>query len=587
MFQYISDIHLEYLKSIPHIYKTSDNLCLVGDIGYPGTFLFNKFLKQCSERYKNVFLVYGNHEYYSILRGRNKKIETMQQKLEYAKDFPSNVYFLNNSCVYMNTITKTVKYKLDENDDKNNYVKIIGSTLWSDKGPTANNFKNIFIEENQLLTFEYQSKLFYESKLYLIEELYKEDIQSIILTHYTTHKSCSGVYLDNKDSNHIKALFLKSNLIACINGHTHTSIKTVAPGTNIRLLANCFGYKNECQDIVQYNPNARLEWDIDIPVSFSGLYSNTEINLVEILYKIMTRPNPVYNIGMIDESTPYCISTASKDNSIIYANRSFEKLTGYTLSEIRGKNCRFLQDPKLEPKRGSIRDYCDNQILFNVKSKLNRKEECQFITYNFTKLGDRFVNLITLIPININKIDYFVGFQCDISSDIYKFKLGKIDTSIIDCNILKVLKAGELDYIPLDVSTDTESISFSASDCYSLFATEDLPNTNKRILYKNFFESNPSFLCIIDSKLCFKKVNMTFLNALGYAKFQVYNKLVLDFVCRDDIRHTIEQIDSILDCKDINFSNRLVRHDSSLITVNWVIKLRGNIIYATGIQQQS
>jgi PAS domain S-box-containing protein len=586
MFQYVSDIHLEYISNIPYIQKIADNLCLVGDIGHPGTFLFNKFLKQCSERYKNVFLVYGNHEYYSILRGRHKKIETMKQKLEYARDFPKNVYFLNNSCVYMNTTDNTVKYKLDDNDNKKNYVKIIGSTLWSDRGPTANNFKNIFMEENQLLTFEHQSKLFFESKYYLIEELYKEDIQSIILTHYTTHKSCSNIYLDNKDSNHIKELFLNSNLIACINGHTHTSIDTIAPGTNIRLLANCFGYKNESQDIVKYNPNARLEWHKEIPVSFSGLYAKSDINLIEILYKIMNRPNPIYDIGLLDEYTPYCISTVSKDNSIIYANRAFEKLTGYTLTEIIGKNCRFLQSPKSPPKRGSVRDYCDSQLLFNVKSKISKKEECQFITYNFTKLGDRFINLVTVIPININQVDYFVGFQCDISSEIFKFKLDKIDTSIIDCNIIKEISCKEQNHTYNDALTDTESISFSASDCYSLFTTDDAHHENKRILYKNFFESNPAFLCILDSKCCFKKVNLTFLNALGYAKYQVYNKVLYDFVCREDIRHTMEQLDTIQTLREVHFSHKLIVYDTSLITVNWVMKLRGNVIYATGTGTQ-
>ena len=31
------------------------------------------------------------------------------------------------------------------------------------------------------------------------------------------------------------------------------------------------------------------------------------------------------------------------DNPIIYANRGFERLTGYTLPETLGRNCRFLQ----------------------------------------------------------------------------------------------------------------------------------------------------------------------------------------------------------------------------------------------------
>lgn len=585
MFQYISDIHLEYVSNIPYIKKTADNLFLVGDIGHPGTFLFNKFLKKCSEIYKNVFLVYGNHEYYSILRGKHKKIETMQQKVDYAKDFPKNVYFLNNSCVYFNLHNQTVKYQLEPTDNKKNYVKIMGSTLWSNRGPTANNFKNIYMADDQLLTFEHQCELFYKSKYYLINELYKEDIESIILTHYTTHICTNGkAYLDNKDTNHIRELFLHPKLVACINGHTHSSIDTIAPGTNIKLLANCYGYKNECQDVVKYNPNAILELYIETPVSFSGLYSRSEINPIEILYQVMHRPNPVYNIGQVDESTPYSISAISKDNSIIYVNRAFEKLTGYSLSEVKGKNCRFLQSPNGEVKRGDIRNYCDNQLLFNVKSKLSKKEECQFITYNFTKFGDKFINLVTVIPININQIQYFVGFQCDISSEIYKFKLDKIDNSIIDGNIIKEVNGDNANNMIHEESTDTVSVSFSAtmSETPSLFSGDEGPTEQQRIRYKHFFDSNPAFLCIIDLKGCFKKINSTFLKVLGYTKQEMYNKVLLDFVCREDISYTIEKADSIHSLKEINFSNRYIKRDGSLIRINWTSRLKGHVIYCIG-----
>lgn len=587
MFQYISDIHLEYKSSIPYIKKIADNLFLIGDIGHPGTFLFDKFLKKCSETYKNVFLVYGNHEYYSVLRGKHKKIETMQQKLNYAKDFPQNVYFLNNSCVYFNIHNQIVKTHLDTLDDKNNYVKIIGSTLWSDRGADSNNFKNIFMEEGQFLTFEHQSKLFYESKYYLINELYKEHIQSIILTHYTTNVCTNGnAYLDTKDLNHIRELFICKNLIACINGHTHASVDTVAPGTNIKLLANCFGYKNEPQEIVKYNPNAILDL-MQTPLSLSGLYSHLEINPVDILYKVMHRPNPLYNIGQVDESTPYSISTMSKDASIIYVNRSFEKLTGYSLSEIKGKNCRFLQCPTGDVKRGSIRNECDNQLLFNVKTCISKKQECQFITYNFTKNKEKFINLITIIPVDINGIFYYVGFQCDISTEIHKFKLDNLDKSIIDCNVLKDLTT---DYSNTfnEESTETASISFSVSrsESHSLFSGDEGPT--EVIRYKHFFDENPGFLCIIDRMGSFKKINSTFLQALGYTKKDMYNKNLLDFVYRDDISHTIQHIDKLLEdnpvhpIKEVKFTNRYIKSDESLITINWCLKLKGRVIYSTG-----
>jgi PAS domain S-box-containing protein len=592
MFQYISDIHLEYLTTIPNIKKTTDNLCLVGDIGHPGTFLFNKFLKKCSEMYKNVFLVYGNHEYYSILRGRHKKIETMQQKLDYAKDFPHNVYFLNNSYVYYHIYNQTVHLTLDTLANKKDYVKIIGATLWSNRGPGANNFKNIFMEENTLLTFEHQSELFSQSKYYIINEVFREDMESIILTHYATHMCANGgAYLDNKDTNHIRELFLHPKLIACINGHTHSSIDTIAPGTNIKLLANCFGYKMEDQDVVKYNENAILELNRKTLVSFSGLYSSSEINPIDILYRVMNRPNPVYNIGQVDESTAFTICTTTKDQPIVYANRSFEQLTGYSLQEIKGKNSRYLQSPTGEIKRGSVRENCDNQLLFNVKTKLSKKEECQFITYNFRKTTEKFINLITIIPIHINSVGYFVGFHCDVSSNLYKFKLDNLDKSIIDCNIINEL-TNDYSIIQHDGSTDTASISFSAtmSDGYSLFSGGDdySINASKRsIRYKHFFDANPSFLCIVDMKGYFKKINSTFLTAMGYVKQEMYNKILLDFIHPEDIASTLKSMENIQEVKAVSSTNRYIRKDGFSLKINWTSHIKGKIIYCVGTTNDS
>ena len=37
------------------------------------------------------------------------------------------------------------------------------------------------------------------------------------------------------------------------------------------------------------------------------------------------------------------------DTPLVYANQSFCKLTGYTLDEVVGRNCRFLQGPETDP----------------------------------------------------------------------------------------------------------------------------------------------------------------------------------------------------------------------------------------------
>ena len=92
-FQVISDLHLETLheNSEPtEIFIVGSNLCLLGDIGYPGTSIYTNFIQWCSEQFVNVFVIFGNHEYWN---------ENIPHTVEYTKSFPQNVYFLNNSCV--------------------------------------------------------------------------------------------------------------------------------------------------------------------------------------------------------------------------------------------------------------------------------------------------------------------------------------------------------------------------------------------------------------------------------------------------------------------------------------------------------
>lgn len=546
MFQYISDIHLEYITSIPYIKKTADNLFLVGDIGHPGTFLFNKFLKKCSELYKNVFLVYGNHEYYSILRGRNKKIETMKQKLEYARDFPPNVYFLNNSCVYFNKYTQEVKYTLDDCDKSNDYVKIIGSTLWSDKGPKANNFKNIFIEEDQFLTFEYQSNLYHQSKNYILKEVSSDkEIQCILLTHYTTHKLCNGVYLDNKDTNHIQELFKYHNLIAAINGHTHSSINLIVPGTKIRLLANCYGYKNESQLILRYNENSILRLDDTSPVSFYGIYSTYGVNPIEIINQVTQRSLQKYNIGPIDDRTSFLITNGIKDQNIIYASKGFEELTGYTLKEIKGQNCRFLQAPNGTIERGVPRIHCDNHLIFNVKQKVRKNEECQFITFNFKKNSQCFINLITIIPIVVNDMPYMVGFQKDISKEIYDYDMENMDTSIIDTKIVFAQSQPELNNLNID----------------SVVTVID---------YKYLFNCLNLIVFVLDKNGLIRDCNEKFLSFINFR----YSDIIQTNITNYGKLYPINRVD----CVDNTFDIRNIKYNCTLYLDNRM-KMPFNVIY--------
>lgn len=545
MFQYISDIHLEYLTQVPYIKKTGDNIFLVGDIGHPGTKLFNQFINYCSNLYKNVFLVYGNHEYYSTLRGRNKKIETMQERVEYSRYFPKNVYLLNNSCIYFNKHNEQVKIKLESNDDINDYIKIIGSTLWSNKDKTANNFKNIYVTKTEMLTYEYQSNLYNESKSYILNELKSQQIDCILLSHYSTHVSCIGGYMVHKDANHITELFDNKNLLCCINGHTHTSINMTVPGTTIKLLANCYGYRGEPINLVKYNENSICTLkDISRQVSFNGIYGNG-IDYIKLLYNISNRENAKFELGVIDKNSAFTITDANKDNNIIYANKAFEELTEYSFEEIQGRNCRFLQDPSGNVQRGCSRQYCDNILLNNIKQNIIKKIECQYITKNFTKSGHLFFNIITIIPFEKNGLHYFIGFQKNITEYVVNLNFTNIyDTvSMIDIYIL-----------------------------FEIFMKDEI-NLHSLLKYPNplLFNNTEYMIGFKNKETGEMKLNNAFLNKFEYTSDDINTISYLDNVHPDDIYIRNIAIEKARNNEYVRTTLRFYTKNNNIIELLWTI----------------
>lgn len=262
--QYVSDIHLEKCnvmpKNLPIKLHDCENLILAGDIGYPGSKIYKDFLLYCTNTWKNVFIIYGNHEYYT---GKDKL--TMNSVDNLSINFPSNVYFMNNNVFYLyndDNVTTTINKSIIETP-----IKIIGSVLWSNisdiTAKSLNDYRNIYMYKDVLLQPNYTRYLFYINKEFLIKELKLEpNIKCIIVTHHATHPLCQGHFqgsrLQDGYGTYIPELFEQKNLIACINGHSHSNINILL-NNGIKLLSNCMGYKYEKQTIVKYNPNAVLE----------------------------------------------------------------------------------------------------------------------------------------------------------------------------------------------------------------------------------------------------------------------------------------------------------------------------------------
>ena len=106
-----------------------------------------------------------------------------------------------------------------------------------------------------------------------------------------------------------------------------------------------------------------------------------------------------------------------QDNPMIYVNKTFLKMTGYSLEEVIGKNCRFLQGKDTSQSTVSA-----------IRVALKEKTQTSVTIKNYRKDGSAFWNRLNITPIFDDKgdINYFMGVQEDIT-DFYNENLAKTE----------------------------------------------------------------------------------------------------------------------------------------------------------------
>lgn len=98
-----------------------------------------------------------------------------------------------------------------------------------------------------------------------------------------------------------------------------------------------------------------------------------------------------------------------EDMPLVYVNKAFEEITGYTLAETVGKNCRFLQ--------GNEHDQAGVKQL---QDAIKNKKPVEVVLRNFRKNGELFYNHLLVSPLfdSHGNVLYFLGVQFDITPQI-------------------------------------------------------------------------------------------------------------------------------------------------------------------------
>lgn len=109
------------------------------------------------------------------------------------------------------------------------------------------------------------------------------------------------------------------------------------------------------------------------------------------------------------DEAPVGITIADPDRPdypIIYANAAFERITGYAVADVLGRNCRFLQN-----------DNSDEAAIAEMREAVREETFVSVELINERKDGEEFWNRVTIAPLfdEDGELTHYVGFQEDVT----------------------------------------------------------------------------------------------------------------------------------------------------------------------------
>ncbi|MCA9011778.1 MAG: PAS domain S-box protein [Planctomycetaceae bacterium] len=103
------------------------------------------------------------------------------------------------------------------------------------------------------------------------------------------------------------------------------------------------------------------------------------------------------------------VDAVSDDMPIVYCNRGFEQITGFSRNEILHRNCRFLQGRKT-----------DSAAVKKIRNAIENRTGCRVTLLNYRRDGTPFYNDLLITPVSNDDgiVTHFIGIQNDVTEAV-------------------------------------------------------------------------------------------------------------------------------------------------------------------------
>lgn len=117
----------------------------------------------------------------------------------------------------------------------------------------------------------------------------------------------------------------------------------------------------------------------------------------------------------VDESNDGIVIAEQEgdDNILIYVNKAFERLTGFTAEDILYQDCRFLQSGDT-----------DQEGLQQIRDAIKAEQSGRAVLRNYRKDGSMFWNELSVSPVfnDEDQLRYYIGIQKDVTEQVEALK---------------------------------------------------------------------------------------------------------------------------------------------------------------------